>query len=51
MGGWVGGWDRWIEEEKAVRMRCCELWMGGWVGGWVNELFSYIKEGRGERGG
>ena len=29
MGGWV-------EEEKAVGMRCCGLLgMGGWVGGWV----------------
>ena len=24
----------WVEEEEAVRMRCCGLLGGGWVGGW-----------------
>ena len=26
-----------MEEEKAVRVRCCRrfVWVGGWVGGWV----------------
>ena len=32
--GWVGGWvDGKVEENEAVRMRCCRLWVGGWVGG------------------
>ena len=33
-GGWVGGWveAREVEEEEAVRMRCCELGIG-----WVEE--------------
>ncbi len=37
---WVGGWvDRNIEENKAVRMRCCLLeWVGGWVGGRTYQL-------------
>ena len=54
MGGWVGAWvgERvtWVEEEKAVEMRCWTSWVGGrveeeevvglsywtpWVGGWV----------------
>ena len=27
---WVGGWvDDWVEEEQAVRMRCCTSYMGG----------------------
>ena len=30
VGGWVGGW---VEEKKAVGMRCCGLRVGGWVGG------------------
>ena len=50
VGGWVRLWegrgDRggsnellwgvggWVEENEAVRMRCCGLWDGGWVGGW-----------------
>ena len=54
MGGWVGGWVGWVEEEQAVRLRCWELgvgrWVGkeeedftstsvgGWVGGWVSFL-------------
>ena len=33
MGGWVG----WIEENEAVGMSYCELWVGGWVGGWVGK--------------
>ena len=32
---WVGGWVGWVEEIKAVEMRCCELEVGGWVVGWV----------------
>ena len=32
-GGWVDGW-LWEEEEEAVGMRCCPLWMGESVGGW-----------------
>ena len=35
VGGWVGGW---MEEEKAVWMRCCRTWVGGRVGGWVTYL-------------
>ena len=31
----------WVEEEEAVRTRCCMHgfcgWVGGWVGGWVEE--------------
>ena len=36
MGGWVGGWVGWVEENEAVRMRCWTwgVWVGGWVGGW-----------------
>ena len=30
MGAWMG--DRWEEEEEAVRVSYCELWVGGWVG-------------------
>ena len=34
VGGWVGGgWVGWVEEDEAVRMRCCMSYMGGWVGG------------------
>ena len=40
VGGWVGGWvgNREVEEDEAVRMSYCELWVGvgGWVG-WVEE--------------
>ena len=35
MGGLMGGWVGWMEEEKAVRMSNCELGLSGWVGGWV----------------
>ena len=28
---WVGGWVGWVEEKKAVRMRCCGSFV--WVGG------------------
>ena len=31
MGGWVGEWVGWVEEDEAVRMRCWTLWVGGWV--------------------
>ena len=32
-GGWVGGgWVGWVEEEEAVRMRCCGV-CGGVCGG------------------
>ena len=35
MGGWVGGWMGYgkVEEEQAVRMRCCGWGVGGPVGG------------------
>ena len=29
MGGWVGYGK--IEENEAVRMSYCKLWVGGWV--------------------
>ena len=32
VSGWVGGWVEKVEEEQAVRMRCCGFWVGGWVG-------------------
>ena len=28
LGGWVGVWVGWVEENEAVRMRCCELGVG-----------------------
>ena len=32
LGGWVGGWVMgYVEENEAVRMRCCGLGEGGWV--------------------
>ena len=31
----MGGWVEQVEEDEAVRVRCCELGVGGWVGGWV----------------
>ena len=47
MGGWVV--DRKMEEDKAVRMRYCELgileWVGGWVGGWMG--FYLVEVGAG----
>ena len=30
----------WVEEKKAVEMRCMTHWVGGWVGGWVG--WSYL---------
>ena len=27
-----------VEENEAVRMRCCELGLGGWVVGWVGRF-------------
>ena len=33
MGGWVGGWVGWVEEEDAVRVSYCGFGMDGWVGG------------------
>ena len=32
MGGWVGGWVGWVQEEEAVRMGYWNKWVGGWVG-------------------
>ena len=42
MGGWVG----WIEQEQAVGMRCCGLWVGGWESTYLRR-----KEIDGFRGG
>ena len=39
LGGWVGGWVGWVEEEQVVGMRCCGLLRGGWVGGWVGGMY------------
>ena len=41
---WVGGWVGWMEENEAVRMSCCGLWMDRWVGGTYHN-------GGGRRGG
>ena len=30
VGRWVGGLIEKVEENEAVRMRYCELWVGGW---------------------
>ena len=54
---WVGGWVGWVEEEQAVRMRYCMLWVGGWVGGWEGRrtrshflIPSSLKEAAGRTG-
>ena len=31
-GEWVGGWVGCVEEDEAVRMRCCGGLGGGWFG-------------------
>ena len=54
LGGWVGGWagDRKMEENEAVRRRCCTSHVGGWVGGWVGgRTHRRMEVGREEVGG
>ena len=53
VGGWVGGWvgDRKVEENEAVRMRCCGFHRGGWVGGKGGWVGGWVKVGGGRVGG
>ena len=39
----MGGWFREVEENEALRMRCCGLGMGGWVGEWVGTDLSSLE--------
>ena len=42
----MGGWVEEIEENEAVKLRCCGSLGGGWVGGWVGgrTLDGFIAE-------
>ena len=41
---WVGGWVGYgkVEENEAVRMRCCGLGEGGWVGDLTTFFFLFF---------
>ena len=44
LGGWVGGWVKWVEENEAVGMRCCGLYgrVGGLTCSWAAGRFTWV---------